>query len=178
MATTQRIIPDGSDGFIEVDWYEDKHRPDRQEKADQTYPLNPILRECFSNTPNQFREPLELEDWWELPYIESTTWEDSEAWRRECIQRRGESLDAAEIEASVEEHKKQFFESYPTGTRFIVHCLDGGAWDRPTMWGDFSTLEETIECCSKGPVWRKHKSQIYRLESDSPFCARLVLSNL
>lgn len=54
MATTQRIIPDGSDGFIEVDWYKDKHRPDRQEKADQTYLLNPLLRECFSNTRTNY----------------------------------------------------------------------------------------------------------------------------
>ncbi len=108
MATTQRIIPDGSGGLIEVDWYEDKYRPDRQEKAEQTYPLNPLLREYFSKTPNQFREPLEIADWLDLPFIELITWEQSEALYRKSVQLRGEQFDPAEFEASLEDKKRIF----------------------------------------------------------------------
>jgi hypothetical protein len=41
------------------------------------------------------------------------------------------------------------------GKVYQVHCLDGGAWDRPTMWGGFFTLMEAVECCKTGPAWRK-----------------------
>lgn len=43
------------------------------------------------------------------------------------------------------------------GKVFQVRCLDGGAWDRPTMWGGFYTLKEAIECANAGPAWRKAK---------------------
>jgi hypothetical protein len=36
--------------------------------------------------------------------------------------------------------------AWPQGVRFDVYCLDGGAWDRPTAWGWFGTLEEAIRC--------------------------------
>ena len=45
-------------------------------------------------------------------------------------------------------------ELWPQGVRFDTHCLDGGAWDRPTAWGKFATLEEAIRCALEGPVWR------------------------
>ena len=31
---------------------------------------------------------------------------------------------------------------WPTGTRYTVRCLDGGAWDRSTNCGSFQSLEE------------------------------------
>jgi hypothetical protein len=37
-------------------------------------------------------------------------------------------------------------EAWPSGIRFDVYCLDGGAWDRPTARGWFGTLEEAIHC--------------------------------
>lgn len=45
--------------------------------------------------------------------------------------------------------------AWPSETRYTVHCLDGGAWDRPTTWGWFDTLDEAMECVEKGPVWRR-----------------------
>ncbi len=36
---------------------------------------------------------------------------------------------------------------------FWVHCLDGGAWDRPTWWGEADTLEAAAEICRNGPTW-------------------------
>ena len=52
MATTKRIIPGVFDELVEVDVYQDKHRPEKQEKVGQGYPLNPVLRDNFWNTPN------------------------------------------------------------------------------------------------------------------------------
>jgi hypothetical protein len=46
-------------------------------------------------------------------------------------------------------------ELWPQGTRFDTYCLDGGAWDRPTGWGKFGTLEEALQCAKDGPAWRK-----------------------
>ena len=40
----------------------------------------------------------------------------------------------------------KWLEAWPTGNRFDTYCLDGGAWDRPTAWGKFGTLEEAIQC--------------------------------
>lgn len=39
--------------------------------------------------------------------------------------------------------------------RMDVCCLDGGAWDRPTIWGFFHTIEEALNCAKTGPGWRK-----------------------
>lgn len=158
MATTKRIIPGVFDELVEVDVYQDKHRPEQQEKVGQGYPLNPVLRDNFCNTPNEHREPLEHEDWWDLPYIESTTWQQSEASIRLAQQARGDELSTMEAEARIETLKASFFAFNPGGTKYTVHCLDGGAWDRPTMWGVFPALEEAIECCTNGPAWRKNRA--------------------
>jgi hypothetical protein len=44
---------------------------------------------------------------------------------------------------------------WPSGIRYDVYCLDGGAWDRPTAWDSFGTIEEAIKCCETGPAYRK-----------------------
>jgi len=36
-----------------------------------------------------------------------------------------------------------------------VLCLDGGAWDRPTTWGVFDSLDDAVNCAKSGPEWRK-----------------------
>jgi len=35
-------------------------------------------------------------------------------------------------------------------THYWVHCLDGGAWDRPTWWGEAESLEAAVEICRNG----------------------------
>lgn len=37
------------------------------------------------------------------------------------------------------------YKLYPTGIRYEVRCLTGGAWDRSSSQGMFSSLEEAIE---------------------------------
>lgn len=34
--------------------------------------------------------------------------------------------------------------------RYDVYCLDGGAWEHPTCWGKFATLEEAVQCARSG----------------------------
>jgi hypothetical protein len=46
-------------------------------------------------------------------------------------------------------------EQWPEGVRYSVSCLDGGAWDRPTLWGCFESLDEALQCVERGPAWRK-----------------------
>lgn len=43
-------------------------------------------------------------------------------------------------------------------SNYQVFCLDGGAWDRPTMWGYYKTLDEALNCAKTGPAWRKKKA--------------------
>lgn len=41
----------------------------------------------------------------------------------------------------------------PKFVAYAVRCLDGGAWDRSTIWGMFGTIEEAVAQAGKGPVW-------------------------
>jgi hypothetical protein len=38
---------------------------------------------------------------------------------------------------------------------FRVECLDGGAWDRPTLWGQSAQIDEAISVAKSGPAWRQ-----------------------
>jgi hypothetical protein len=46
-------------------------------------------------------------------------------------------------------------EQWPDGVFYRVYCLDGGAWDRPTLWGRFESLHEALQCAEGGPARRK-----------------------
>lgn len=158
MSTPQkRQIPGAFDQLVEVDVYEERHRPEHQEQVGQGYPLNPVLRDTFSTTPNEHREALEVADWWGLPFIQCTTWQDAESGLRRAQQARGEDRGTAEAEAEIEASKAAFHSFNPGGSKYVVRCLDGGAWDRPSLWGVFPSLEEAIECCDKGP-WSQARS--------------------
>lgn len=165
MTKKTRSIP-GFDGErTTVDVYLTKHRPQNQQTVGRGFPINPTLRDDFRNTANEYREPLEKEDWEGLPYIETYTWEQAEAHDRETqASHRAEGnefvISDEELNAKLDSRKAHFFKLYPEGKLYNVNCLDGGAWDRPTDWGTFPTLEEAIECCELGPVWRRSKSQV------------------
>ena len=85
--------------------------------------INPELPANFSSTANETRPPRHRQ-WWDVPYIEV-----------------------------YHDDHPQFVQHWKGNTRYDVRCLDGGAWDRPTCWGMFSTLEEALACCGKGPSW-------------------------
>lgn len=92
-----------------------------------TIPLNPKLPARFDSTPNDER-PASHQRWWNRPYIVTFTWE----------QMCGANATA--------EQRARWFDSWPSGTRYDVRCLDGGAWDRSTWWGSFATLKAAQAC--------------------------------
>ena len=111
--------------------------------------INPALSDNFYNTDNKQRSPEELARWWLRPFIEIETWEQREEGMRDnffMLELGGEKRTPEEIEAAIAISRAAWFKSWPSGKRYEVHCLDGGAWDRPTGWGMFPTLEEALAC--------------------------------
>lgn len=43
-------------------------------------------------------------------------------------------------------------EQWPDGVFYRVYCLDGGVWDRPTLWGRFGSVHEALQCIERGPA--------------------------
>jgi hypothetical protein len=86
--------------------------------------IDPKLPAKFDSTDNEHR-PMSHLRWWYRPYIETATWE---SWN-----------------STDEDRKAKWFAAWPSGTRYAVRCLDGGAWDRSTNRGMFGTLEEAME---------------------------------
>lgn len=87
-------------------------------------PINPCQRDDFDSTPHEHRDPLELDHWWNVPYVQTREWSD--------------------IGSDDDERRKQWFAHWPSGIRYTVRCLDGGAWDRSTNRGSFSSLEQAV----------------------------------
>ena len=132
-----------------VDCLEGAHHPEAG------VPVNPRLPAEFEGTANEAR-PASHQMWWGVPFILTDEWE-GETWEqyRDRLAGYGSEPDYtpeqwAERQA---ESKRKWFESFPAGVRYEVRCLDGGAWDRSTWWGNFATLEQAQECARKGPVW-------------------------
>jgi hypothetical protein len=89
--------------------------------------INPKLSKNFDNIPNDAR-PKSHQRWWFRPFIRTMSWED---WKSED-----------------EDRKAEWYKHWPSGVRYEVRCLDGGAWDRTTNHGMFATLEEAMSVAS------------------------------
>lgn len=114
---------------MEIDDYEPRHRPENQTLV-RGVPVNPTLREAFDCTPHEERDLLELEDWWDRPYV-----------------------------VSHEGKGPEFRKHWPEGVRYNVRCLDGGAWDRSSNRGAFASLEAALDhaiaLAARAPqIWR------------------------
>lgn len=120
-------------------------------------PVDPKLPEDFDDTPNDER-PDSHQVWWYRPFIVTDRWE-SETWEqyRDRLAGYGSEPDyTPEAWAQMQAEQEQgWYQSFPSGVRYDVRCLDGGAWDRSTWWGSFGTLEEAVACAKSGPQWRK-----------------------
>lgn len=113
-------------------------------------PVNPKLPAGFDSTPNQDR-PDSHRKFYGWPYIVTETAERLES-------RLNDAADKyAQVRRDYWEHegRAKWFKDWPSGTRYEVRCLDGGAWDRSTCWGSFASLEAAVECAISGPTWRK-----------------------
>jgi hypothetical protein len=118
--------------------------------------INPKLPVNFFSHDNSLRSPSEIKRFWDKPFILTEDYRPDtySAYLERCFE--GFPIITEEEFCTVHERiKKNWFAYYPSGTAYRVHCLDGGAWDRPTSWGSFGTLEEASACCANGPVWRK-----------------------
>jgi hypothetical protein len=83
-------------------------------------PFNPKLPANFDNAAND-RRPASHRRWWNRPFI------------------------STEICGEADPFYTKWLQAWPLGIRYEVRCLDGGAWDRPTCWGMFKTVEEAIQ---------------------------------
>lgn len=112
--------------------------------------INPALPKDFHYTCNEERNPEELARWWLRPFIEVETWEQMEEAKRDNFvvleMEGGEKRSPEEVDAMISEQRAAWFKAWPSGKRFDARCLDGGAWDRPTSWGMFATLEQALAC--------------------------------
>ena len=123
-----------------------------------TYLIDPVLPKDFEHKPNDERSREEINAWWDVPYIETWTAAKEEAHTRsnQIWRLKHFPNDPIEdVEVRVKNNVERFLAEFPGGTRYMVHCLDGGAWDRPTMWGVFGSLEQAQDCCDNGPAWRR-----------------------
>lgn len=122
--------------------------------------LNPVLPEGFDDTPNDDRPFDQIALYWDRPFILSDTWEErGESYDSYLERARRWGFEATETREGWDQHQAEFrrswFEKYPEGVRYTVRCLDGGAWDRSTWWGDAATLEAALVICRGGPNWRR-----------------------
>lgn len=112
--------------------------------------VNPILPEEFDITPHDERDE-EMNFWWYKPYIlieelQQESWEEHYyRLKNECDWDDEKIGTKEDYEKELAERKKSWFETWHTGFRYEVRCLDGGAWDRSTNYGMYATFEEAIE---------------------------------
>lgn len=118
--------------------------------------INPKLPKHFFDRANELRSPAEIKKFWDKPIILTDDYQ-ADTYGDYCERINGfeiKVMSPEEFTIFLEEGRQAWFKSFPSGTAYRVHCLDGGAWDRPTSWGAFGTLEEAKACCVSGPSWR------------------------
>ena len=127
-------MPDQTDSkSSETSDYEAQYRFENQTNIIDGIAINPVLRPDFDSTSEANRPKQEIADWWDKPYIVSLTADEHEAsgiTLRQTLE--GISPDPVKIsdEAfNIQQNKqgKQFLEEFPSGTRYEVLCLNGGA---------------------------------------------------
>lgn len=136
---------------VEMSEYKPENHFDNQDEwVTEQIPLNPKLRDDFDETPNESRDDLEIEHWWNKPYIvaQFVTLTDR---NYSAFVKRLESYSSENTVSESEWNNKhsglKMDDKYSTyGVSFIVRCLDGGAWDRSTWKGQFNNLVDAILC--------------------------------
>jgi len=146
--------------------FKKKHYFKNQKNIVDGIAIDPILPEDFWSTAHEDREKVELGEWWERPFIvtqgyDEESYEDyysrMKPYYDDLIANYGEEKTTYKVEtedefnARVEKQKKSWFDAWPSGIRYDVYILDGGAWDRPSAKDKVGSLEEalTIVKCIK-----------------------------
>ncbi len=135
---------------IEISDYLPEHYPENQTcEVVQGIFINPNLRSDFNRTPNDEREDLEIEHWYGRPYIETDEYSSETYCEFVARMARYDSDCKSESERDFNErtqkNKESWFKAYPTGIRYEVRCLTGGAWDRSSSQGMFGSLDEAVK---------------------------------
>jgi len=87
-------------------------------------PLDPVLPARFDDTPTDLRS-IRHWVWWGVPYIKIH-----------------------------KDTQPDFVKFWKGETRYDVRCLDGGSWDRSTVWGQFGELAQAVALAKKKtPPW-------------------------
>jgi len=102
-------------------------------------PINPKLPPNFDTTPNDER-PDSHRKFWYVPFIASQSLDEMDAYYAGFTDQWAEEARAYWKETG----RPLWMEAWPTGTRYDVRCLDGGAWDRSTFLGAFATLSAAL----------------------------------
>lgn len=125
--------------------FEAKHRYANQTEWVDNIPINPVLRLDFDMTPNDERDDLEILDWWGKPFIRTNEWV-ADTWADYCERTATLSNRQTEAEflAQQEKSRLQWYAAWPTGIRYDVRVLDGGAWDRSTGKAMVGSLAEAL----------------------------------
>lgn len=110
--------------------------------------INPYLPANFDNTSNEDR-PTSHQKWWNRPFIVTFSVEDWDAHHKNRTDKYAEES----LLEWAEKGRPSWMKAYPSGVRYEVRCLDGGAWDRATSWGMFPTLEEALSQAGNGRPW-------------------------
>lgn len=134
--------------------YLKKHRYQNQKNVIDGIPIDPILRDEFDVTDNDERPQMEINDWWDKPYIRTDTWGDDEETYEEYFGRsqgvyKFTPESREEWATRIQKQKENWLKSFPSGTRYMVRCLDGGAWDRSTNKGSYPTLDEALQIAKR-----------------------------
>jgi hypothetical protein len=116
-------------------------------------PINPKLPRDFDNTRNEDR-PASHQRWWDRPFIRTMTLDD---WRAHYAKYDSELAAKGQTPPERESFYAEWLKAWPTGTRYEVRCLDGGAWDRSTCWGMFATLDEAMQCAGGARIGFEHR---------------------
>lgn len=139
-------------------YFTEHHFDNQRSWVTPTIPINPIVREGFSSTEHSERDPLEVEHWWGKPYIVSClfslTDRDYKSYQARIApfsQNLHRTPGKDEWESKQCNELNIWLEHWPSGVRYDLYCLDGGAWDRPSNIGMFATLEEAITFANSVP---------------------------
>ena len=140
--------------------FKQKHYFKNQKNIVDGIAIDPILPDDFWNTAHEDREQVELNEWRERPFIVTQGYDEEsyeEYYSRmkpyydDLIAHYGEEKTTYKVETEdefnsrVEKQKKSWFDAWPSGIRYDVYILDGGAWDRPTNKAKVASLEEALE---------------------------------
>jgi len=131
--------------------FEEKHYFENQNNIVDGIAIDPLLPDHFYDMDHDDRDENELDNWWGRPFIrtESFMKEPYEEYCERMSEYELESLE--EFKARVDKSEKSWNERWKGGIRYDVRCLTGGAWDRPSVLGYFSTLEEALALAKDQP---------------------------